>query len=187
MLIYTNMFATNMAKRDTFFIRATVTPSDTETFVQTDIDLGAYVDALGKSTLLIRSIEGEWTQGPNGAIPNGSPYMDGTSGGEALWQLTTQSQLGLVPLSNRSVIGKGQIWARNPDGSSNAPSQVFQDSHMPQHFSEGYIVAVDTIYLGSYGDGAWANSSELTFNIVLECEVMKMTEAAAMALALSQQ
>jgi len=176
-----------MAKGETFFIRATVTPGDNEAFVQTTIDLGAYVDALGKSTLLIRSIEGEWSQGTAGAVPNGAPQMDANSGSEAIWQLTTQTQSALVPLTDRSVIGRGQLWARNPDAASNAPAQCYSDSHLPQHYSEGYIVAVEQIYLGARGGADWATTSELTFNVVLECEVQRMTEAKAMALALSQQ
>ena len=35
-----------MAKSDSFFIRATIDPSGVN-YVQTSIDLGAYVDALG--------------------------------------------------------------------------------------------------------------------------------------------
>lgn len=176
-----------MASKETFFIRAQVIPSDTDTFTQVAIDLGAYVDALGKSTLLIRSIEGEWTSGARATIPNSPPLMDGNSAGSATWQLTTQAQTSLVGLNDRAVIAKGMLWARNPDASSNAPTQVYQDSHMPQHYSEGYIVAVDSIFLGALGTNEWASTADLTFNIVLECEVQRMTEAKAMALALSQQ
>ena len=56
-----------MAKQESFFIRATVTPDDSGTFVQTSVDLSSYVNALGKSILKIRAIEGEWCQGPTGA------------------------------------------------------------------------------------------------------------------------
>jgi len=178
-----------MAKSETFFIRASLPVGDGDTFEQTSIDLGAYVDALGKSTLLIRNIEGEWNAGARatGGIPHGAPFMDANSAGSAVWQLTTQSQSSLVGLNDRAVIGKGMIWARNPDSSSNPPTEVYQDSHLPQHYSEGYIVAVDTIYLGGFGSNEWGSSADLTFNIVLECEVQRMTEAKAMALALSQQ
>ena len=176
-----------MAKTDTFFIRASVTPDDTGLFVQTPVDLGAFVDALGKSVLRILNIEGEWAQAEDGAIPNAAPYMDPNAASGAVWQLTTQSQTALVPLSDKSVVAKGMIWARNPDSASNAPSQVYQDSHMPQHFSEGYLVAVETLYLGAQGETDWAATSNLTYNMILECRVETLTEAAAMALALSQQ
>ena len=176
-----------MAKKESFFIRGTVTPDDAGTFVQTQIDLSSYVSALGKSIVKIKAIEGEWHQDDNGAIPNAAPFMDGDKGDFACWQLTTQSNSGLVSLDDRTTIGKGQIWARNPDAASNPPSQVYSDSHLPQHYSDGFLVAVEDIYLGAQAGTDWAATSNLTFSLVLECEVMTMTQAAAMALAISQQ
>lgn len=176
-----------MAKNESFFIRATVNPKDDETFTQTAIDLSSYVNALGKSILKIKAIEGEWCQSPTGAIPNGAPFMDGDGAASAVWQLTTQNNTGLVSLDDRTTIAKGMLWARNPDTNSHPPSQVYSDSHLPQHYSDGFLVAVEEIYLGAYGGDAWADTSDLTFNVVLECEVMTLTTAAAMALALSQQ
>jgi len=172
-----------MAKRDAFFIRAQVVPDDSAAFVQTTIDLGAYVDALGKSVLRIHNIEYEWAQ-KSGAAPT----MDANSAGEAIWQLTTQSQSEIVPLSNKSVIGKGQLWARNADSAVNSPTQNYQDSHAPQHFTDGYLVAVEQIYLGGYGGSEWTNTADmLACNMVLECTVETLSQSAAMALALSQQ
>ena len=176
-----------MAKSESFFIRATVTPDDAGTFVQTSIDLSSYVNALGKSILKIKSIEGEFCQGPNGDIPNGAPKLDAGTSAEAVWQLTTQNNNALVSLDDRTTIAKGMIWCHNQDGASAVPSNVYNDSHLPQHYSDGFLVAVEEIYLGSLAGTNWAQSSDLTFNIVLECEVMTMTQSAAMALALSQQ
>jgi hypothetical protein len=79
------------------------------------------------------------------------------------------------------------LWAHNQDNASAVPAQVYNDSHLPQHYSDGFLVAVEEIYLGAYAGANWAASSNLTFNIVLECEVMTLTQSAAMALALSQQ
>tara|TARA_Y100001938_G_C8055614_1_gene414210 strand:+ start:145 stop:675 length:531 start_codon:yes stop_codon:yes gene_type:complete len=176
-----------MAKSESFFIRASVTPDDSGTFVQTSIDLSSYVSALGKSILKIRSIEGEFCQGPTGAIPNGAPKLDAGTSAEAVWQLTTQDNSGLVSLDDRTTIAKGMIWCHNQDGASAVPSNVYNDSHLPQHYSDGFLVAVEEIYLGSLAGTNWASTSNLTFNIVLECEVMQLSQSAAMALALSQQ
>ena len=95
-----------MAKTDSFFIRASVTPDDDAVYTQTTVDLGAFVDALGKSVLRIINIEGEWSQGTDGDVPNGPPRMDGNTASGAVWQLTTQTQNFLVPLSDKSVVGK---------------------------------------------------------------------------------
>ena len=176
-----------MAKKESFFIRGTVTLNAANTFAQSTIDLSSYVSALGKSIVRIKSIEGEWAQGPNGTIPNGVPTMANDQAGYAVWQLTTQSNSGLVSLDDRTTIGKGALFARNPDGAVNPPTQVYSDSHLPQHYSDGFLVAVEDIYLGGQRSDDWTAQDDLTFNIVLECEVLQMSQAAAMALSLSQQ
>ena len=102
-----------MAKKESFFIRGTTTTGAADQFIQSTIDLSAYVSALGKSIVRIKSIEGEWAQGPNGTIPNGVPTMAQNKAGYAVWQLTTQSNAGLVSLDDRTTIGKGALFARN--------------------------------------------------------------------------
>ena len=174
-------------KSSSFFIRGTVSLPANGDFTQTQIDLSSYVSALGKSIVRIKSIEGEWTQGANGDKPGFAPFMDGEKAGCAVWQLTTQSNSGLVSLDDRTTIGKGQIWARNPDTGNNAPATVYNDSHLPQHYSEGFLCAVEDIYLAGESSPDWVDTTDLTFNIVLECEVLTMGQSEAMALSLSQQ
>lgn len=176
-----------MAKSDSFFIRAQVTPDNAGTFVQSSIDLGAYVSALGKSVLRIHNVEQEWTQGASGTIPGGAPTFAGDKAGYAIFQLTTQTQTGLVTLDNKSCIAKGQLWARNADSAANPPGQSYSDSHMPQHYSNGYLVAVETMYLGAQADTDWTAGDDITCSVVLECSVETLSQAAAMALSLSQQ
>jgi hypothetical protein len=45
-----------MAKSDSFFIRASLLVGNLGSFKQDSIDLGAYVDALGKSVLRIHNV-----------------------------------------------------------------------------------------------------------------------------------
>jgi len=182
-----------MAKSDSFFIRAEVTPGDDGKFLETAIDLGAYVSALGRSVLEIKSVHYEWvagssaTGGAGNPTPGGAPYMDANKAGEALMQLTTQTQSGIVTLNNKSVIAKSSLWARNPDASANPPAQTYNDSHSPQDYANSYIVAVETMYLGAIGGVEWTNGSDLTCAVMIECVVSTLTKEKAMALALSQQ
>tara|TARA_B100001175_G_scaffold127682_1_gene108628 strand:- start:396 stop:932 length:537 start_codon:yes stop_codon:yes gene_type:complete len=178
-----------MAKSDSFFIRASVTCGDTGLFEQTPIDLGAYVSALGKSVLKIKSVHYEWIAGSDATVPTpfGAPYMDAGKAGEALMQLTTQTQTAIVSLENKSVIAKASLWARNPDASNNPPATVYNDSHSPQDYADAYIVAVETMYLGAVGGTEWTDGSDLTCAVMIECQVETLTQASAMALALSQQ
>ena len=176
-----------MAKgTDNFFIRAFVTPDDTDTYQQATIDLGSYVNlGVTKSTALrILNIEGEWV-----AADGTPPQMDANTASTATWQLCTTSQTGLVRLDNKSVVGKGQMWARNGDSAAagNSPSIVYSDSHLPQMFTEGYLVAVESLFLGGQAGQDWEAGANLTFSMVMECRLESITQTNAVSLALSQQ
>ena len=176
-----------MAKSDSFFIRAShlFGVEGVDNYTETEIPLGAYVDALGKSVLRIHNIEYEIVQA-NG----NSPTLQGNVGANCAFAVTTRSEASatLVPsLNNRSVIAKGTLWARNADAAVNAPSQSFTDSTAPQHFTDGFLVAVENIFLGGIRDASWDVDQKLTVNVMMECTVETLTQSAAMALALSQQ
>jgi hypothetical protein len=53
----------------------------------------------------------------------------------------------------------------------------------PQHWTNGYLVGVEQIYLGV--DQSYDHLNRIT--VVMECTVESLSQAAAMALALSQQ
>jgi len=165
-----------MAKSDSFFIRASLNCGHAATYDQTTIDLGAYVDALGKSVLRIHNIAVTFSDeyGTSSVV---------TTAAAAQFQLVTQSQADTVRADNRSVISSGKI---SVDGSGALPKYVSQDfDNLPQLWTNGYLVAVDSIFLG--GEASAGFAGDVYCSIVMECTVETMTQAAAMALALSQQ
>lgn len=167
-----------MPKTDSFFIRASV-PTNGTTFAQVSVDLGAYVDALGKSVLRIHNLQCQY--GDGGDII--SPPAAG-SNGLVGWQLTTQSQSDLVGMDDKSVISSGKIQANVYA----APGPLFFVDFLdvaPQHWSNGYLVGVEQIYLAT--DSVTGSMGVNEINIVLECTVETLSQSAAMALALSQQ
>lgn len=166
--------------KSSFFIRAQLDVPKTNAFVQDTIPLGSYVDALGQAVLRVHNVEYEWT-----TQTGQPPEMDGDTASAASFQITTQSQSALVTLFDKSTLAKCMLWARNPDSAANAPAQTYNDSHAPQHFSNGYLVAVETLYLGGQCDTDWTQAMQV--NVVMECTVEKMSRDAAMALSLSQQ
>ena len=165
-----------MARTDSFFIRAQVLTNGVA-FNETAIDLGAYVDALGKSVLRIHNVQvqygnaGEYIGGRSPNIVSGTQY-----------QLTTQSQTALVDLNNRSVISSGSL-----NYNTAALDEIISVTETldagPQHWTDGYLIAVEQMYLGC----DQGTDSLSAVSVVLECTVETMTQAAAMALALSQQ
>ena len=171
-----------MAKSDSFFIRASVQPDDLDEFKTTSIDLGSYVDALGKSVLRVHNVSASITSDKGIA-----PDMDGNTADYCAWQLTTQDQSSMVLPANRAVVSSGCVWARNADTTANPPATAYEADMLPQEWTNGYLIAVESLQLGSRAGLGWANLSNVTVSIVLECTVETLTQAAAMALALSQQ
>ena len=165
-----------MAKSDSFFIRATV-PTNGTTYAQTSIDLGSFVDALGKTVMRIHNV----------SISYGTPLDIPSAGtntvGLCSWQLTTQSQTDLMGADNRSTISAGKLITSGDAGSNLVAISETMDI-APQEWNGGYLVAVESIFLGVNQAALDVTDSVV---IVLECTVETMTAAASMALALSQQ
>lgn len=163
-----------MAKSDSFFIRAQTDTNGT-TYAQTAVDLGAYVDALGKSVLRIHNI----------AVQYGSP-LDTYAGAansstSSCFQLTTQSQSAMVDANDKSVIASGRLAIATGAAAVEMMSESLDVA--PQHWTKGYLVGVEQIYLGV--DQAFNHVNKVS--IVLECTVETLSQSGAMALALSQQ
>jgi hypothetical protein len=168
-----------MGKTDSFFIRAKVvgTPG---AFAQESIDLGAYVDALGKSVLRVHNIAVQTYEilGQDWSIP-------ANSAANVTWQLTTQSQSALVDASNKSVVATGSLNLSNTTTTANVWSAMTDAPDvMPQMWRNGYLIGVEQIYLGTEVDAQLSNGEVV---VVMECTVETLSQSAAMALALSQQ
>ena len=164
-----------MAKSDSFFIRASADFNGT-TFVQESIDLGAYVDALGKSVLRVRSVSVMY--GDFGVDTIAVPAGQHRAG----FQITTQSQTAMVGADDKSLVTAGSLFATD-DVNGNAHISQGLDI-APQHYANGYLIGVEQIYLGI---DQTADLGLTAIGVVLECTVETLSQNAAMALALSQQ
>lgn len=152
-------------------------------YKETPIDLGAYVDALGKSVLRIHNIAVTVSDDTG----NAAQVDAGSDSAAAQFQLVTQTQVDTVLPSDKAVVSSGIVYAVNQFGSDEFP-QVYEDmDNLPQLWTNGYLIAVDTVYLGGEGSSGWIAAENLTISIIMECTVEKMTKEGAMALALSQQ
>jgi len=172
-----------MAKSDSFFIRKTLDAENTNNFQQTNIDLGAYVDALGKSVLRIHNIQVTYSDnlGTSSQINVGETAV-------AQWQLTTQQQIGPVRADDKSVISTGRVHMANLNTipTSLLASAVTDANDLNLHdWTNGYLVGTEQIYLG--GQASTAFQGDVYITVVMECTVETLSQSAAMALALSQQ
>jgi len=173
------LFLKGMAKSDSFFIRASTDFNGT-TFTQSSIDLGAYVDALGKSVLRIHNIAVQWgTPTDIISIPAGATNTNS-------FQLTTQSQSAPVPITDKSVIASGKLTSFAGNAGATTPVVSTDLDLSPQQWTNGFLVGVEQIYLGVDATEATALGVNQC-SIVLECTVETLSQSGAMALALSQQ
>jgi len=161
-----------MAK-ESFFIRKAV-PVTNGSIEEVSIDLGFVVDALGKSVCRVHNI----------AVQYAVATFAGTTSDDitASFELGTQSAPGsYLTAADKSLISSGAL----SGGVDGAGKQTFLSQALdvaPQHWTNGYLVGVDQLYLRSNGVRMIG-----TIYIVLECTVETMSQSAAMGLALSQQ
>ena len=176
-----------MAKTDAFFIRQTLKcTNDSTAFAQEEIDLGAFVDALGKSVLRIHAVESVWSDNAGTSTLVGDQKVAASQ-----WQLTTQSQTEIVRADNKSLIASGRVVVSASPifvgvFGDHYPGMVHDEFDIgPQQWKKGYLVGVDSIYLGGSASDDWSGNQYVT--VILECTVETLSANAAMALALSQQ
>ena len=166
---------------DSFFIRQTVNAGNTNTFDQVGIDLGAYVDALGKSVLRLHNVQVTYSDssGASVSLTSGSTAV-------AQWQITTQSFGSLQLSSNRAVVSDGRCHQVNQEAAIGLASIVSDANGINlQEWTNGYLIAVESLYLG--GAASTGFNEDVYVSVVLECTVETLSQSAAMSLALSQQ
>ena len=172
-----------MAKTDHFYIRSQVSGINGET----EIDLGAFVDALGKSVLRIHSISIMFNDA--GQTTAGSAIALNANAEEAVaWQLTTQTQTNFVTLNDKSVISLGCTQFVNDTAvAGNVSFWGDIGDRVDQKWKDGYLVAVEQIFFKCDAAGGQFSTGAINASIILDCTVETLSEKAAMALALSQQ
>lgn len=171
------------SQTDSFFIRARVNAGNSNVQGITTVDLGAYVDALGKAVLRIHKIAVESSD-----IDGGTLTLLANESASLRMALTTSypdANLTSPILSDNGTIATGHLIAFNDQGTASVASNVSTDfDQMDEHWTNGYLVAVDNIYLS--GIASTGFNEDVYVQICLECTVEQMDERSAIALALSQ-
>ena len=172
-----------MAKSDAFFIRAKVSQAAaSNAFVQSEIDLGSYVNlGVSKSTLL--RVHNIATQIVDESAKMSGPYKSGNVLNIG-YQLTTQSQSALVDLTDKSVVASGRYSVMV--GAADEFFEADTKDTMPQDWSKGYLIGVDSLFLSMAADQN-SDAGAYDLSVVLECTLENATQANSVALALSQQ
>ncbi|GAH05241.1 unnamed protein product, partial [marine sediment metagenome] len=99
-----------------------------------------------------------------------------------------QTQNGFVlPGENKSVVASGRTNAYAFGTTGSVFPSITSDAldNAPQLWNNGYLIGVETMYFGGEASTGW--TEDVFISIVMECTSESLTQAAAMALALSQQ
>jgi hypothetical protein len=173
-----------MAKSDSFFLRASANMVGV-TYAETEIDLGSFVNlGVSKSTLLrIHNIQAAYQDA--GDRTSMIYYDGGIPGANLRWQLTTQTQTALVSSTDKSFISGGCFRQASTTGVLVQPAEETSDVN-PQYWTNGYLIGVDSIFLGVDSSATWDNG-DIECAVVIECTLETATQASSTALALSQQ
>ena len=169
-----------MAKSDSFFVRKTLNLTADNVYREAEIDLGFAIDALGKSVARIHNVAVTFADDNGRALE-----VSAQTSAAAQFQLTTQSQVSIVTPSDKALISSGKVYGYNQLASVNYPIISHDADVLPQEWRNGYLVAVESLYLGAQASSTW--TTDLTVSIVIEMTSETMSQAASMALALSQQ
>jgi hypothetical protein len=172
-----------MGMAESFFIRQTLNIGNTNTFTERSVDLGSYVDALNQSILKVHRVDVAFTDNDGRSLSMAAA----DTAAVAQFQLTTQTQGDIVLPSDRSIVAAGKIEAYTPSIATSplAASSTNSFDIAPQQYTNGYLVATESLYLGGVANTGFAGN--VYVSIVIEATVEKMSQSKAMALALSQQ
>lgn len=172
-----------MAKSEPFFIRGQIAGATSDRYLESEIDLGAFVNLGVSKSTLIRIHNVYWAI-QNTADPEKQPTAS-ASGGDLnmCLALSSQSNTETPFLYEKQVISLENYFCVK-DGSD----VIFRDTTStaaPQHWDNGYLVGVDSLYMSSNVDQNTA--ATYTVSVCMECTLENATQASATALALSQQ
>ena len=163
-------------------IRARVNAGHADSYAQVEIDLGSYTNLGSSKPEVLRIHSAHWyIQDSSGTMPS----MNANTAGELAWQLTTTSETGIIDVTFDQFVMGGQAGLRNPDGSTNPPTQAFSDAILPQDYTAGAVIAVPSLFLGAFAGQEF--SEDVLVGLLLECTTEPMSKANAVALAISQQ
>ncbi len=170
-----------MAK-NSFYIRASVNGGNSGSFSQTEIDLGSYTNLGSSKPEVLRILDVQMAFTDSTGL---TPQMTGDTATSAGWQLCTQSQTALVLATDDSFVSGGRGAFRNQDSATNSPALAHESQILAQDWSNGYTVAVPTLYLGGICGSDFTEDGY--FSVILECVTEPMSKANAVSLAISQQ
>jgi len=166
--------------KNSFFIRAQNTVFTSSASAEVEIDIGAFVNASDGTIMRIHNVQFQF---PNPDVTPTASQTDWTR-----VSLGTQSHTSALGMQSKAYIAGGLLVMSSGDGANEYATISDRIDSNPDVFTNGYLVAVDSLFLSVQNTNS--GTSLLAANdvsVLIEATIEKMTPGAAMALSLSQQ
>lgn len=182
-----------MAKGDTFFIRGQVIVPATQTRAESSLDLGSYVNlGINKGTALrVHSVQQQICD-ETGLVPiidgaAAAAVQRGAFCNTAITTAQVPASFGaseMPQLNEDYVMYSSGVSATN--GNTDADNGLMTHDYdvAPQDLRNGYLLAVDQLFMYGVADDAW--NETIHVNFLLECSLESISQATAVSLSLSQ-
>ena len=160
------------AKTNSFYIRETIDVDTTTTL--DNIDLSLYVDPVNKQALLVKNVDFIWAL--NTFLPAPAAAYTATC------QLHDTTLGALREFDNQHQVASGGIVGTTSSVSSDVD---FFPDRLGMAKGEGRIIVNDSMEIATQGAGAGLPGT-LQCTVVMECQVVKLTEKDYITLAMQQ-
>jgi len=164
-----------MARKDTFFLRATVDNGNTASYESSDIDISAYTDpARGRVLVVDRGWVTFDTDG-NGPIIQ-ADVTSGTALGQKEMgiQVCSETQTALVSMTNNSLFMKTNLYVGI--GLQNQITFFNEVSSLnPASTTGGFIIPTDKIHCGCATGDAWEEDIRMGFMFEVHTEKLSLS------------
>lgn len=171
----------------TLYLRKVV-ETNGSTYNSANIDISAYVNPLDGEVLRIKQVWGEWASDSGGAILTADVGVDASA--SVMAQLTTVSQTSIKQMVNSSMFYKTQLYCATDNQSGTNNFILFHEDNAmnPVDFEDGFLVASDIIQVGiNCSPSPHTFAANIEFQVIIECERVKMSEKDAFAVLSAQQ
>jgi len=160
------------AKTNSFYIRETI---DVDAAVSLDnLDLSLYVDPVNKQALLVKNVDFIWAL--SSFLPPAAAVFQATC------QLHDTTLGALREFDNQHQVASGGITATTSSISSDVD---FFPDRLGMAKGEGRIIVNDSMEIATQGAGG-SLPGTLQCTVVMECQVVKLTEKDYITLAMQQ-
>ena len=170
-------------KSGTFFLRTGVTTNGV-TFATDSIDISSFINVLDGELLRVKRVWWSWQSSGGGPILGAD--LGASKGCSAFAGLSTEKRTQVGGFTNNDNISLNRIYVHT-DSNADIDMITNETSVNPVEFDSGFLVATDGIHINvSQSADTFAAVDSIRVQVLLECEMVKLSLSDAQAVLVSQ-